>query len=71
MLNHRLPHPAWNVGCKIQSSRWVVDIRKWFRRWGVDDLLELSGDTMQYVMIEERLVESLRMKWEDAKRTTH
>ena len=24
---------------------------------------------MWYVMIEERLVESLRMKWEDAKRT--
>ena len=33
------------------------------------DLLELLGDTMQYIMIEERLVESLRMKWEDAKRT--
>ena len=33
------------------------------------DLLELSGDPMQYVMIEERLVESLQMKWEDAKRT--
>ena len=35
----------------------------------MDELLELSGDTMQCVMIEERLVESLRMKWEDAKRT--
>ena len=54
---------------KILSSSWVVDIRKWFGRWGVDDLLELSGDTMQYVMIEERLVKSLRIKWEDAKRT--
>ena len=53
----------------LLSSSWVVDIRKWFRRWGVDDLLELSGNAMQYVMIEERLVESLRMKWEDAKRT--
>ena len=35
----------------------------------MDDLLELSGNAMQYVMIEERLVESLRMKWDDAKRT--
>ena len=32
-------------------------------------LLELSGNAMHYVMIEERLVESLRMKCEDAKRT--
>ena len=47
----------------------IVDVRKWFRGWGVDDLLELSGNAMKYVMIEERLVESLRMKWEDAKRT--
>ena len=77
MPNHRLPHLSWSVGCtlqknhksKILSSGWVVDIRKWFRRWGVDDLLELSGNAMQYVMIEERLMESLRKKWEDAKRT--
>ena len=33
----------------------------------MDDLLELSGHAMQYVTIEGRLVESLRMKWEDAK----
>ena len=39
------------------------------KRWTLDDLLQLSGDAMHYVMIEERLVESLRMKWEDAKRT--
>ena len=29
----RLPPPP--------SLSWVVDIRKWFRRWGVDDRLEL------------------------------
>ena len=46
-----------------------IDIRKWFRIWGVDDLLERSGDAMYYVMIEERLVESLRINWEDANRT--
>ena len=34
-----------------------------------NSLLELSGDAMHYVMIEEKLVESLRMEWEDAKRT--
>ena len=77
MPNHRLPQLAWNVGCKLQknhkskilSSDWVVDIKKWFRRWGVDDLLELLSDAMHYVMIEERLVESFRIKWEDVKRT--
>ena len=60
MPNHRLPHLSLNVGCKLQknhkskilSSGWVVDIRKWFRRWDVDDLLELSGDAMHYVMFE-------------------
>ena len=77
MPNHRLPHLAWNVGCKLQknlkrkilSSDWVVHIRKWFWRWGVDDLLELLDDATHYIMYEERLVESLRMKWEDCKRT--
>ena len=55
MPNNRLPHLAWNAGCKLQknhnskilSSGSVVDIRKWFRRWGVDELLELSGNAMQ------------------------
>ena len=76
MPSHRLPYLAWNVGCKLQkthkskilSSGWMVDIRKWFKQWGVEDLLELSGDAMQYVVIEERLMESLRVKWQDAKR---
>ena len=35
----------------------------------MDDLLELLDNAIQYVMIEERLMESLRKKWEDAKRT--
>ena len=58
-----------NHKSKILSSCWVVDIRKWFRRWGVDDLLELSGDVMHYVMIEERLVESLKMLRGQSKNT--
>ena len=46
--NHILPYLAWNVGCKknqkskILSSSWVVEIKKWFKRWDVEDLLELS-----------------------------
>ena len=35
----------------------------------MDDLLELSSNGMQYVIIEERLVESLRIKLEHAKRS--
>ena len=35
----------------------------------MDDLLGVLGDVIHSVMIDERLVESLRMKWEDAKKT--
>ena len=64
LSNHRLPHLAWNVGCKLQKnhkskiilSGWVVDIRKWFRRWGVDGLLEFSGNAMHYVKKIENLL---------------
>ena len=76
-IHYKSQEYAWNAGCKLQknhnskilSSGSVVDIRKWLRRWGVDELLELLGNVMQYVIIEERLMESLRKKSEDAKRT--
>ena len=45
------------VKSKILSSGWVVHIRRWFRRWGVDDLLGVLGDVIHSVMIDERLVE--------------
>ena len=64
MPNHRFPYLVWNV-----PSDWVVDIKKWFKRWDVEDLLELSSDVMKYVVIEERLMEPLTKKWKDAKRT--
>ena len=35
----------------------------------MDDLLELLGDVMHYVMIEERLVESLKMLRGQSKNT--
>ena len=68
MPNHRLQHLAWNVGCELQKnhkskillSSWVVDIKKWFKIWDVEDLLELSNDVMKYVVIEERLICPLR-----------
>ena len=34
----------------------------------MEDLLELSSEAMQYVVIEERLMKPQRQKWEDAKR---
>ena len=40
----------------------MLDIRKWFERWKVKDPLELSGDTIKYVIIEDRLIEAPRMK---------
>ena len=49
------------------STGWVFDIKKYFKRWGVEDLLELPCDVMQYITIEERLIDALRMKWEYTK----
>ena len=62
MPDHRLHNKATNIRCKVQetnkikiiSSGWVLDIMKTFKRWGVKDLLELSGDAMKYVIIEDR-----------------
>ena len=45
----------------------VLDIMKWFKRWGVKDRLQLPSDAMKYVIIEDRLLEALRMKWQDDK----
>ena len=39
---------------------------KWINVW-VKYLLELYGDVMKYVIIEDRLLEALRMNWQDAK----
>ena len=33
---------------------------------GVKDLLDLSGNAMKYMIIEDRLLHALRMKWQDA-----
>ena len=62
MPNHKLPQLAWKVGWKLPNnhkskilpSGWIVDIKKWFQTWDVEDLLELSRDAMKYVVIEER-----------------
>ena len=45
----------------------MFDIIKWFKRRGVKYLLELLGDVMKYVIIEDRLLEVLMMKWQYAK----
>ena len=64
MLDHILSQEAQNIVCNVQkrkilSNGWVLDIMKWFKRWGVKDLLELSNDVMKYVTIEDRLLEAL------------
>ena len=45
--NHKLAKQAQNIGCNVQktkskilSSSKVLDIVKWFKRWGAKDLLE-------------------------------
>ena len=77
MPNHILQYIAWNVVCKLQKTHkskilsygWVIDIKKWFKRWDVEDLLKLSSGVMKYIVIEERLMDPLRKTWKDAKRT--
>ena len=62
MPGHRLHKQARNIRCKVRktnkskiiSSGWVFDIMKTFKRWGVKDLLELSGDAKKYVIIGDR-----------------
>ena len=49
-----------DVSNKILTSSWLIDIIKWFQKMGVEDLLELLRDVMEYVVIEERLMETLR-----------
>ena len=58
-----------NHNTKILSFGWVVEIKKWFKRWDVGDILELSSDGMKYVVIEERLIELVRKRWKYAKQT--
>ena len=70
MHDHWLPKQAWNTRCKVQKtnkSSKALDIMKWFTRWVVKDLLELWGDVMKYMIIEDRSLRALRMKWQDAK----
>ena len=75
MPDHRLPKQAWSIGCKVQetnsskiiSSAYVVDIMKWFKRWGGKDLMELSSDSMKYMIVDDRLLGTLVTKWKDAK----
>ena len=64
MPNHRFPHLVWNVGCKIQKNHKTkilssssVDLKKWFKRLGVESLFEVLGDARKYIVIEERLTE--------------
>ena len=49
--DHTLTKQACNRGCKVEKKRkkknlsfgWVLDIMKWFKGWGVKELLELWG----------------------------
>ena len=48
---------------KTLSCCWVFDIIKWFKI--IKYLLELYGDVMKYVIIEDRLAKVLMTKWQD------
>ena len=38
------------------------------QKTSVEDLLEISSDVMQYIVIKEMVVETVRMKWGHTKR---
>ena len=40
---------------------------KCFKRWRIKDLMEFSNDVIKYVIIEDKLIEALRIKCQDAK----
>ena len=44
----------------------MLDVLKWFKILGEKDLLELSDDAMKYVVIEDRLLEAVKMNSQDA-----
>ena len=47
---------------------WCLTLCNGFKRWGVNDLQELSSDApMSYVIIRDKLLEAHRMKWQYAK----
>ena len=50
---------------KILSFGWVNF--KWFKRLRVKELLEFLGDAMKHVIIEDILLEALRVMWQVAK----
>lgn len=45
ILYHRLPNLTWRASYAVQktilSSSWVLEIKKWFKRWDVEDLFDL------------------------------
>ena len=45
----------------------MLDIINLFKRCGAKDLLEISSDSMEYVIIEDRSLEALRMKLQGVK----
>ena len=62
VCDHMLFKQAWNIECNVQktnkrkilTSCSVLDILKWFKTWGVKDLLEPPCDAMKYVNCSHR-----------------
>ncbi|MCO5609021.1 hypothetical protein L7F22_063241 [Adiantum nelumboides] len=78
MPHTRLPHIAWEVGCKPQknhkskflTSSLVEDIKKWFSKWNVgahvDMHVEAGTEHEHELNFELQLLEALHNKWKNA-----
>ncbi|MCO5576821.1 hypothetical protein L7F22_030641 [Adiantum nelumboides] len=77
MPKSRIPHIAWDIGCKPQknykskflTSSFVQDIRKWFAKWNVEayvDMPILEGIKDEHALnFDIMLLESLHTKWQN------
>ncbi|MCO5612798.1 hypothetical protein L7F22_067069 [Adiantum nelumboides] len=78
MPHNRLPHIAWEVGCKPQknhkskflTSSLVEDIKKWFSKWNigahVDMHVEAGTEHEHELDFELQLLEAIHSKWKNA-----
>ena len=69
MPDTRLPKQAWaacnkpkkNYKSKFLASGWMLDIQKWFKKWGLEAYLE--REEFSWTQLEKDFKSSLWQKW--------
>ena len=76
MPETRLPRQAWvscskpkkNYKSKFLATGWMLDIRKWFKRWGLEAYLE--KDEISWTQFTQDFKSSLWQKWAENEKYT-